>query len=338
MNIYLVPHNWARHVAVGLVVGGAGLLAWWSFLFIALQLGPSLFSIGLFWTSGMEGWWLLSWAATIIGAASVAAELGLRRAPVLQRVGLPLIAGFASFLIAQLFMSTASCVSGVLVSEAMAPLRADGSLVSLRYSLPLWVTAGLSSALGPLAVRRFGGIANHVGAGLICGPLAAATWHWLSYYIFHDLYLATGAALFVWGLIHGLFAWPVPDELYAGWVRVLSDRRFGYRVPIDSPTLPVSERFIGHFPRGLDLFLPVEDGIAELHVSFVRTSDGRYTVRGLSQWPTTVNRFLETIDLRYDPRHPAPLETELSSGDTVLMSDGVHTTVVEFVMLPKEER
>ena len=138
--------------------------------------------------------------------------------------------------------------------------------------------------------------------------------------------------------MHGLFAWPIPTELYAGWVRVLSDRRLGYRVPVDSPEAPVSERFIGHFPRGLDLYLPVEDGLAELHVSFVRNDRGEYSVRGLSQFPTTVRRFLESVDLHYDPRHPSPLETELSSGDRVGLSDGVHTTWVEFVMLPREER
>lgn len=182
------------------------------------------------------------------------------------------------------------------------------------------------------------GIGSHLGAGIACGTLAAATWHGLSYYVFKDLYLASGAAMLMWGMVHGLFAWPIPDELYAGWVRVLADRRFGYRVPVDSTTLPVSERFIGHFPRGLDLYMPVQDGMAELHVSFVRTRDGRYAVRGLSQWPTTVRRFLETIDLRYDPRHPAPLETELSSGDVVVTSDGVHNTTIEFIMLPKEER
>lgn len=338
MNIYLVPHNWARHVAVGLVVGGAAVLAWWSFLFVTLQLGPSLFEMGLLWSAGAEGWLLLSWVSTVIGAASVAAELGLRRAPPLMRLGLPILAGLASFLMTQLFMASSACGMTIFTSADMAPLRADASLVSLRYTLPMWFAAGLGSVAGPLMVRRFAGAGTHIGTGLVCGMAGAAVWHWLSYYIFNDLYLATGAGMLTWGLVHGLFAWPVPDELYAGWVRVLSDRRFGYRVPIDSPTLPVSERFMGHFPRGLDLFLPVEDGIAELHVSFVRTPDGRYTVRGLSQWPTTVKRFLETIDLRYDPRHPSPLETELSSGDTVQMSDGVHSTWVEFVMLPKEER
>ncbi|MCO4747506.1 MAG: hypothetical protein KC912_22085 [Proteobacteria bacterium] len=338
MNIYLVPHNWARHVAVGLVVGGAGLLAWWSFLGVTLVMGPSLFELGLLWTHGAEGWLLLSWAATVIGGASVAAEMGLRRAPPLKRIGLPILGALASFLFAQLCMGMASCIMGLVVSEMMAPLREDGSLVTLRYTLALWMGAGMASALGPLAVRRFAGWTTHVGAGLICGSLAAAVWHWTSYYFFHDLYLSGALAMLTWGVLHGLFAWPIPSELYAGWVRVLSDRRFGYRVPVDSPGAPSSERFVGHFPRGLDLFLPVEDGIAELHVSFVKGHDGRYTVRGLSQWPTTVHRFLESIDLRYDPRHPSPLETELSSGDTVTLSDSVHSTLVEFVMLPKEER
>lgn len=337
MNIYLVPHNWARHVAVGLVVGSAGLLAWWSFLGVTLVFGPSLFEMGLMWSQGAEGWLLLSWCATVIGGASTAAEMGLRRAPPLKRVGLPILAALASFLFAQLIMGMASCTTGLFVSEVMAPLRADGSLVSLRYTLPLWVAAGLASTMGPLAVRRFAGWPTHVGTGWIAGALAAAVWHWSSYYFFHDLYLSGGLAMLTWGVIHGLFAWPIPSELYAGWIRVLSDRRFGYRVPVDSTATDTAERFVGHFPRGLDLFLPVEDGVAELHVSFVKNHEGRYAVRGLSQWPTNVNRFLESIDLRYDPRHPAPLETELHSGDKVVVSDGVHQTWVEFVMLPKEE-
>jgi len=85
-------------------------------------------------------------------------------------------------------------------------------------------------------------------------------------------------------------------------------------------------------------YLPVEQGVAELHTSFVRTSDARYTVRGLSQQPTLVKRPLERIDIRYDPARPAPLETELRSEDVVILSDGRNEAQVEFVMLPKEER
>ena len=45
----------------------------------------------------------------------------------------------------------------------------------------------------------------------------------------------------------------------------------------------------------------------------------------------------QRIDLRYDPRRPAPLETELSMEDRILVG-GDGQTVVEFLLLPKEER
>ena len=81
MNIFLVPYNWARHVAMALVVGAAGFIAWWIFLFVTIALGPTLFSWGMFWTQGAEGWILLSWVATVIGTTSVFAEQALRRVP-----------------------------------------------------------------------------------------------------------------------------------------------------------------------------------------------------------------------------------------------------------------
>jgi hypothetical protein len=46
---------------------------------------------------------------------------------------------------------------------------------------------------------------------------------------------------------------------------------------------------------------------------------------------------LERVDLRYDPEKPVPLETPLSSGDMITLSDGQSGTHLEFVMLPKRE-
>jgi len=94
---------------------------------------------------------------------------------------------------------------------------------------------------------------------------------------------------------------------------------------------------VGHFPRGLDLYLPADQAVAELHISFIVDGNSRYAVRGLSIQPTQVKRFLERVDLRYDPRRPAPLETELKMEDRILLGPGGET-VVEFIMLPKEER
>ena len=77
--------------------------------------------------------------------------------------------------------------------------------------------------------------------------------------------------------------------------------------------------------------------MAELHASFVVDDAQNYAVRGLSVQPTVVKRFLERIDLRYDPRRPAPLETDLKMEDRILIGPN-QETVVEFLMLPKEER
>ena len=34
--------------------------------------------------------------------------------------------------------------------------------------------------------------------------------------------------------VFGLGSWSIPDDLYAGWLRILSAQRFGHRVPIDA--------------------------------------------------------------------------------------------------------
>jgi hypothetical protein len=187
-------------------------------------------------------------------------------------------------------------------------------------------------------VRRGKGFFNHFFGGMVAGGFGAAAWHWLGHQVVGDYYLAAAAGVFVWGTLHGLLLWAIPKSLYAGWIRVLSDFRYGYRIPIDHVDGSPSERFLGHFPRGLDIFLPVEHGSAELHASVLVDNDHRYAVRGLSIRPTVVRRFLEMLDLRWDPARPAPLETELHQGDRLSLSDGVADTVVEFVLLPKEER
>ncbi|MEQ1506756.1 MAG: hypothetical protein ABMB14_31300, partial [Myxococcota bacterium] len=245
-------------------------------------------------------------------------------------------------------------------------LLRDPSLVTLRFRLGVWLVAGFASGLGPFLVRwlhaaitrrwswggrdgagpppptswlelGFSGFA-HLGGGLVAGAFAAAAWHVPGYYdrLEGDLFLASAAAALAFGFLHGLLVWPIPDDLYAGWIRVLSYERYGLRIPVPHTDGRPAERFVGHFPRGLDLYLPAERAVAELHASFVR-SDDRYTVRGLSIHPTRVVRPLERIDLRYDPRRPAPLETTLRSEDRVLLGANGET-VIEFLMLPKEER
>ena len=60
-------------------------------------------------------------------------------------------------------------------------------------------------------------------------------------------------------------------------------------------------------------------------------------MRGLSVEPTVVRRFLERIDLRYDHRRPAPLETELRMEDRILLGDRGRIRL-EFLLLPRERR
>lgn len=337
MNIFLVPYNWTRHVAVALTVGGATLLAWWVFLHVRVWLGPTLFEWGLLWSEGMEGALFLAVISATIASASVFAEQGLRRASVLKRLGLPVAAGGIAFLLTLIGYGILAVLVSLLARQEMKEIVSDPALASHRHHLWMWLSAGLASGIGPLIVRRRDVFTHLVGA-LVAGGSGAALWQYLGYHALGDLYLAAGLGTLLWGVLHGLLVWAIPSELYAGWIRVLSPYRYGYRIPVDRVDASPAERFIGHFPRGLDLFLPVGDGIAELHTSFVVDGAHRYTIRGLSQQPTTVRRFLERIDLRYDPSRPAPLETELHMEDRILMGDGQQESEVEFLLLPKEER
>ena len=123
--------------------------------------------------------------------------------------------------------------------------------------------------------------------------------------------------------------------LYAGWIRVLSGYRFGHRVPIDGGDGLPKERFVGHYPNGLDMFLPVEQGVQELHMSVFLNDSGEYILRGLGQQRIQVKRSLEWVQLHYDPNLPAPYESNLSSGDRIQIGNDAE---IEFVILPREER
>jgi hypothetical protein len=255
-------------------------------------------------------------------------------------------------------------VQPLFISDRYIEVASDASLVSLRYRLAMWLSAGLASGASawlvrmlhktlanrwsvgldvgwvrrPIGIVQFlGELVYHVGGGAAGAMLGAAVWHSFGHYsaLFGNLYLAGAAGALVWGLTHGLLCWGLPDDLYAGWVRVLSWDRYGVRIPLDSQAGTV-ERFVGHFPRGLDLYLPVERGVAELHASFLADDQQRYSVRGLSVSPTVTRRFLEKIDLRYDARRPAPFETELKMEDRVNLGEKGQATV-EFLLLPREE-
>jgi hypothetical protein len=362
MNIFLVPYTSMRHIVVGLYCAGAALLAWWSLLFWTTAVGPA-------WGPAGDGAMFLAVVGASVGGASVLAEHSLRRSPLWKRSLLAAIAVAVSFLLSllawwlwsallgpgllapllRLAIDSLGLFRGELGSSASGEqLRAlvdaveidmaDGSLVTLRYGLGAFAFVGVAAAIGPLAVRKARGFLYHLLAGLLAGLLAAACWHVVSAEISLDLYWASASAACVWGLVFGVFAWPLPDELYAGWLRVLSFERFGRRIPIDALDRQPKERFVGHFPRGLDLFLPGEARVMEMHVSVAVDARNRYFARGLSLASTTVRRFLERVNISYDPRRAAPLETRLSSGDRIILGQGEQAAELEFLMLPREER
>jgi hypothetical protein len=178
---------------------------------------------------------------------------------------------------------------------------------------------------------------NHLFGGLASGLAAAAVWHILNYSVVGDFYWASAWGFLIMGFSFGTLVWGIPPDLYAGWFRVLSHHRYGHRLPIQNPNDAFSECFVGHFPRGLNLYVEHEHGVAEMHASFVGDKAGQYAVRGLTQSPTVVKRFLERFDLSYDPASPVPLEADLKMEDIIIMGGAGAATHVEFLLLPKEE-
>jgi hypothetical protein len=340
MNIYLVPYTWMRHLTLAWVTGGAALVAWWGLLVWAVWIGPEL---GMMWSHGAESWFYLVTIATTVSFASVLAEGGLRRRRVTRRVMFAALSGLVTLLVSSMGIGLATLVTGWLAGAEMAELADDPSFVSLRYRLLLWVIAGYASGIGPF-FTRFDGIFSHVGGGIAAGLIGGAVWHAFAYafpvelWPAKDLYVASAMGPLAWGLAHGALTWAIPDRLYAGWLRVLSAERFGRRIPIDGTDHKARERFVGSYPRGLDLWMGERSGVAELHASVAVDERHQYVVRGLSQHPTVVLRLLERIDLRFDPRRPAPLETSLEMEDRIQVSIGGAETELEFVMLPKEEQ
>ncbi len=333
MNIFLVPYTRWRHLAMALWCGAAGLLAWW------LVLAITLYGSGPSWDPKWDGPLLLGTIAAFVSSSSILGEDNLRRRPLLARLGRTALAALIAVGNTLIWYWLWHMLAPVLMPDAWHSDAADASLVSLRYRLGAFFMAGMSTGIAGAFVRRFQNLVSHVAGGITAALAAGGAWYLLgaNFQGLTDLYLAGAAMGLTWGFLYGLITWPIPDELYAGWVRVLSAGRFGRRIPVDHPDGGAKERFVGHFPRGLDLFLPVEQGVAEMHVSVAVNAKGDYSARGLSLAPTKVKRFLERVDLRYDPRRPAPLETRLSSGDRIILGEGAQQAELEFIMLPREE-
>jgi hypothetical protein len=330
VNIFLIPYTPVRHTAVAVVCAAMCLIAWWAVLALAWS-GPV-------WTAAWDGPIFLGALAGAAGGGSVLAEGSLRRWPLWRRVLFAILGWGSAWVFALAFYALWSVLLGPAVLSAEL---ADPSLVSLRFRLVGWLAAGFGAGVGPMIVRRFKGGLSHLVGGLVAGFVGGLVWYVFGYKPYNlgtDLFMASALAATSFGFAYGLFTWGVPDELYAGWLRVLTVTRHARRIPINAPDGSPRERFVGHFPRGLDLFLPAEDGVMELHVSVLLNRRGEFRARGLTLQPTAVQRFMERVDLSYDKRRPAPLDTRLASGDRIVMGPPGRTTVVEFLMLPREER
>jgi len=332
VNLFLVPYTWMRHGQVALVTAGAALMAWALLLGWMVVLGP-------FWPLSWDGAFLVLVLASSVGGASTLAEANLRRMHPAWRLGRTLLSAAISGAFALGWYWLWTKWSGpLLLPDAFEDDIADPTFVSLRVRVGAFAMAGFSTAAGPLIVRKGAGLFDHLIAGLAAGLAGGAAWHLANFTAWYDLYLSGAACALAWGGTFGLLAWGIPNELYNGWLRVLSPHRYSYRIPVDALDRSPKERFVGHFPRGLDLWLGNEDGCAELHISMAVDEKQVYRVRGLSLQPTMVCRFLERIDLRYDPRRPAPLETQLASGDRIVVGQGQASATFEFIMLPREEK
>lgn len=336
MNIFLVPYTWMRHLHLALLGASAGLVAWWAVLTMTMYV--------TWWSETADGVLFLGALATATAFTSILAETSLRREALWRRVVFPLLAGVLAAGLSVLWYTAATRLVGpLLFPERVAADLSDPTLVSLKFRLLPFVFAGISTACATVLVRKFADALSQLGAGVAAGLFAAGTWYALGYPRFDllgwsDLYVSSAAAAMVFGGLYGLGAWGIPDELYAGWLRVVSDTRHARRIPVDGAPGEARERFVGHYPRGLDLFLPAENGVMELHLSVLVNKRQEYRARGLSLAPTVVRRFLASVDLRYDPRRPAPLETPLRSGDRIVLGTGKNRVVLEFLMLPREER
>lgn len=332
MNIFLLPYTWTRHFAMALWCGAAGLLAWWMALSWVVLIGPS-------WSPEWDGPILLCTMSVFIAGANLIGEGNLLRMPMGRRVGRTLLGmAISGGLTFAWYWGWHKVALAVLFTGDSAKDALDASLVSLRFRLGAFVMGGFACSLGPMIVRKGASWFVHILSGFAGGFASAAAWYAMNQALHRDLYLGGAAMGVAWGFVFGLLAWPIPDSLYAGWVRVLVGGRHGRRIPVDAKDGSARERFVGHFPRGLDLFMPLDEGVLELHVSVTVDGQQRYRARGLTLQPTLVRRFLEKVDLRYDPRRPAPLETKLSSGDRLLLGQGDQSSELEFIMLPREEQ
>lgn len=337
----LPPVPWARHLWLPAATGAAGALGWW----LSLQ---AVLWVGL--PAGLEGpAWLALVSCLVVGTAlwadAVAVGRGVRRVFVLVALCVPACA-----------LSVSVCAGA---GTALAALAARGGaldqvgLVSLRGQILAFLLAGLGAgvwlAVGRLLPRLLARwwpdrsltdptaswvvAMEHGAAGLVAGAAWGGIWFVAGLYegLGGDLFAAAAVGSATFGVLLGALAGNAPDEAWTPWLRVRRGPRMGMRVPLIDEDGRVVERFVGHYPRGMDLFLPFASGASEVHVSVTVDQRGDVVVRGHSIAPTTLARFLEAVDLAYDPASPAPVEAVLSPGDVVRLG----SVELELLYLPR---
>ena len=345
MNIFLIPYTWLRHLQGAIWCAFFALIFWWFHItYIAW--------IGSFWHPSWDGIYFFGGLSATVSAGSIFIEASLHRWTIQKRLRKILFAGSIAFGLYLILGPLCSWISQgilylILPDNAESIEQASNNyLVSLQYTLDSFIACGMSTSVATFLMRSEKNktvFFNHITSGFHAALFSAIFWTaFHSFFPFftllgltYHLYWAGFAGCIAFGFFFGLGSWSIPISLYAGWIRVLSGYRFGHRVPIDGGDGLPKERFVGHYPNGLDLFLPVEQGVQELHMSVFLNDSGEYILRGLGQQKIQVKRSLEWVQLHYDPNLPAPYESNLSSGDRIQIG---REAEIEFVILPREER
>jgi hypothetical protein len=337
MNIFLIPYTWIRHLQGAIWCAFFSLIFWWAHItWIAW--------IGSFWNSSWDGIYFFGGLAGTVSGGSIFIEASLHRWTIRKRITKIIFASAIAFGLYFVLGPLLSWLSSLFVSSKEGiENAANHYLVSLQYTIDSFIACGISTSLAVFFMRADKNkmmFFNHITAGIHAAMFSAL--FWTAFHSFlerldfsYHLYWSGFSACIMFGFFFGLGSWSIPNSLYAGWIRVLSRYRFGHRVPIDGGDGLPKERFVGHYPNGLDLFLPVEQGVQELHLSVFLNDSGEYLLRGLGQQKSQVKRSLEWVQLHYDPRLPAPYESNLSSGDRIQIGTDAE---IEFIILPREER
>ena len=336
MNIFLIPYTWLRHLQGAIWCSFFALIYWWLHIsWIAW--------IGAFWNASWDAIYFFGGLAATVTGGSIFIEASLHRWNLRLRISKISLASGMGFGFYFIIGPICSWISYLFMSSQGMEDAGNNFLVSLRYTIDSFIACGISTGMAVFLMRTEKNrvvFFNHMISGMYAGVFSALFWTAFHsflerlYFDYH-LYWSGFSACVSFGFFFGLGSWTIPTSLYAGWIRVLSNYRFGHRVPIDGGDGLAKERFIGHYPNGLDLFLPVDQGVQELHISVFLNDQGEYILRGLGQERIQVKRSLEWVQLHYDPKLPAPYESNLSSGDRIQIGTDAE---IEFVILPREER